>query len=108
MRLESNQQCRKAEDLQSSGVTSFPTHPYMVEQVGFEPTRRIADFRVTAGCPSSQASTPLIVNTLRLRLSTDSESATGECILKHIPVPGIRTPFSSSLPRRLQSGKYML
>ena len=27
-RLESNQQCREAEDLQSSGVTSFPTSPY--------------------------------------------------------------------------------
>ena len=27
MRLESNQQCREAEDLQSSGVTNFPTHP---------------------------------------------------------------------------------
>ena len=27
MRLESNQQSREAEDLQSSGVTSFPTHP---------------------------------------------------------------------------------
>jgi hypothetical protein len=30
------------------------------------------------------------------------------CILKHTPVPGTRTPFSSSLPRRLQSGKCML
>ena len=27
MRLESNQHCRKAGDLQSPGVTSFPTHP---------------------------------------------------------------------------------
>ena len=27
MRLGSNQQCRKAGDLQSPGVTNFPTHP---------------------------------------------------------------------------------
>ena len=27
MRLDLNQQCAEAEDLQSPGVTNFPTHP---------------------------------------------------------------------------------
>ena len=30
MKLESNQQCREAADLQSAGVTNFPTHPLFV------------------------------------------------------------------------------
>ena len=33
-RLESNQQCREAEDLQSSGVTSFPTSPNSFYYIG--------------------------------------------------------------------------
>ena len=37
MRLDLNQQCHKTEDLQSPGVTNFPTHPCLVPQCGIEP-----------------------------------------------------------------------
>ena len=50
MRLESYQQCGEAEDLQSSGVTSFPTHPYF----GSPSTDRTYDIFV-----NSEAQLPL-------------------------------------------------
>ena len=50
MRLESNQQCREAGDLQSPGVTSFPTHPYF----GSPSTDRTYDIFV-----NSEAQLPL-------------------------------------------------
>jgi hypothetical protein len=36
-RLDLNQQCHKTGDLQSPGVTNFPTTPYLVDRRGIEP-----------------------------------------------------------------------
>ncbi len=79
----------RAADLQSTGVTNFPTHPNMVEPDGIEPlaaTPLINGYRVTAG-NGEQAPNLLTHSSLRVPFLRQEQVVRNVCIKKHCSFP---------------------